>query len=150
MYEEKIKVPSPPPPPPESACASLCDDLGIHTLVVGLEKLIIDCISVLAVYSDVQWLNFKLFNFTVQGYVVRCTAYAFILRNWDLCQNVNDVDRVRIRRIHGSLYAYIFLRLECPNYSKRRCALYGGICNIQFHTLKNDCSEDPQTYRYSI
>ena len=52
----------------ESACVSLCVDLGICTLGVELVKLVVDCSSVLAVHPEV--------NFTVHGYAMRCTAYA--------------------------------------------------------------------------
>ena len=38
----------------ESACASLCVDLGICTLGVELVKLVIDCSSVLAVHPEVK------------------------------------------------------------------------------------------------
>ena len=38
----------------ESACDSLCGDLCVCTLGVELDKLIIDCSSVLAAYPDIE------------------------------------------------------------------------------------------------
>ena len=38
----------------ESACASLCVELSISTLGVGLVKLVVDCSSVLAVHPEIQ------------------------------------------------------------------------------------------------
>ena len=91
----------------ESACASLCTDLGICTLGVELVKLVIDCSSVLAVHPDVKVDQLQAIQFhSTHGYSMRCTAYA--LRNWDLCRNPNDVHKQRISSIHGSPYVYIF------------------------------------------
>ena len=60
----------------ESACTSLCVDLGICTLGVELVKLVIDCFLFLLYILKLKWLNFKKSNFTVHGYAMRYTAYA--------------------------------------------------------------------------
>ena len=64
------------PPPFGSACASLCDDLGIHTLGVGLDKLIIDFTSVLTVYPDVKVAQLQ----TIQFHTARLCCALHSLR----------------------------------------------------------------------
>ena len=47
----------------ESACASLCVDLGICTMGVELVKLVIDCSSVLAVHPEVKVAQLQAIQF---------------------------------------------------------------------------------------
>ena len=105
----------------ESACASLCVDLGICTLGVELVKLVIDCSSVLAEHPEVKVAQLQ----AIQFHSIRLCYALHSLRF------ANDVDKRRISSIHGSPYVYIFLRPGCPCYSKRRCVFEGGIYNIQ-------------------
>ena len=47
----------------ESACESLCDELGISTLGIELDKLIIDCSSILVENADIKFNQLKSIQF---------------------------------------------------------------------------------------